>query len=126
MHVYKSKEYESYIMLLFLSEILCLPLELKVSGSDSETNFYQPIVDLFPPTTHLSCDMHMKDSVQKKLSYVNFDITEIDEVMCYVFGKRHRYYVPSFFVDSDSVEGFEKMVNEGEGLLNSTKIDSLK
>ena len=77
---------------MLLSEILCLPLELKVSGSDSETNFYQPIVDLFPPTTHLSCDMHMKDSVQKKLSYVNFDITEIDEVMCYVFGKRHRYY----------------------------------
>ena len=96
MHVYKSKEYESYLLLLLLSEILCLPLELKVSGSDSETNSYQLIVDLLPSTTHLSCDVHMKDSVQRKLSYVNFDITEIDEVMCYVFGKWHRYYVKLF------------------------------
>ena len=48
---------------------------------------------LFPSATHLLCDLHMKDSVQSKLSYLNFNITAKDEAMCDVFRKRLGDYV---------------------------------
>ena len=62
--------------------------DVKVFGSYSKTNVYKLFVDLFPSATHLICDLHMKDSVQSKLSYLNFNITAKDEVMCDVFRKR--------------------------------------
>ena len=52
----------------------------------------------------------MKDSVQNKLTYLDFDIKEKDEFMCNVFDKRHRYLL----VDSDSIEELEKMFVEFE------------
>ena len=79
--------------------ILCLApalKDVKVFGSYSKTNVYKLFVDLFPSATHLLCDLHMKDNVQSKLSYLNFNITTKDEVMC----------------DSESIEEFDHMVVE--------------
>ena len=67
--------------------------DVKVFGSYSKTNVYKLFVDLFPSATHLLCDLHMKDNVQSKLSYLNFNITTKDEVMCDVFCKRLGDYV---------------------------------
>ena len=69
---------------------------MKVFDSYSKTNVYKLFVDLFPSATHLLCDLHMKDNVQSKLSYLNFNITTKDEVMC----------------DSESIEEFDHMVVE--------------
>ena len=75
-------------------EILAPALkDVKVFGSYSKTNVYKLFVDLFPSATHLLCDLHMKDNVQSKLSYLNFNITTKDEVMCDVFCKRLGDYV---------------------------------
>ena len=70
--------------------------DVKVFGSYSKTNVYKLFVDLFPSATHLLCDLHMKDNFQSKLSYLNFNITTKDEVMC----------------DSESIEEFDHMVVE--------------
>ena len=77
----------------------------------------------------------MKDNVQRKLSYVNFDITEIDEVMCYVFGKWHRYYVKLFSLTQILLIDLKRWLMKfkkngwglkGEGLLNGIETESLK
>ena len=77
----------------------------------------------------------MKDSVQRKLSYVNFDITEIDEVMCYVFGKWHRYYAKLFSLTQILLKDLKRWLMKfkkngwglkGEGLLNGIETESLK
>ena len=111
--VHTSKDYQSYFSLP--SEILRLVpalKDLKVFGSDSETNVYQPFVDLFPPATHLLCDLHMKNNIQSRLSDLKFNITEKDEVMCDVFGKRLGDYVKKDLVDSEPVEKFDNIVVE--------------
>ena len=48
---------------------------------------------------HLLCDLHMKDNVQSKLSDLNFNMTEKDEVMRDVFGKRLGDYVKKDLID---------------------------
>ena len=98
--IHTNKDYQSYFLLP--SEILCLApalKDLKLFGSDSETNVFKPFVDLFPLATHLLCDLHMKDNVQSKLSDLNFNITEKDEVMRDVFGKRLGDYVKKDLID---------------------------
>ena len=85
--------------------------DLKVFGSDSETNLYEPFIDLFRSATHLLCDLHIKDNVQSKLRDLNFNITKKDEVMCDIFGKRLADYVKKGLVD-ESVEEFDNMVVE--------------
>ena len=72
---------------------------MKVFGSYSKTNVYKLFVDLFPSATHLLCDLHMKDNVQSKLSYLNFNITTKDEVMCDVFCKRLGDYIDHMVVE---------------------------
>ena len=76
------------------SEILRLApalKDLKVFGSDSETNLYKPFIDLFRSATHLLCDLHMKDNVQSKRRDLNFNVKK--KVICDVFGKRLGDYV---------------------------------
>ena len=99
--IHTNKDYQSYFLLL--SEILCLVpalKDLKVIGSDSETNVYQPFVDLFSSATHLLCNLYMKDNVQSQPSDLNFNITEKDKVMCNIFSKQLGDYVKKGLVDS--------------------------
>ena len=61
---------------------------IKVSGSDSETNVYQPFRNLFPSSIHLLCNLHMKDNVKEKLRKSNFCQEEISIVMRDIFGRK--------------------------------------
>ena len=84
-----NKEYNSYFHLT--SEMIRLQPSLtniKVFGSDSETNVYQPFRNLFPSSINLLCNLHMKDNVKEKLRKSNFCQEEISIVMRDIFGRK--------------------------------------
>ena len=50
-------------------------------------NLRKPFVDLLSPATYLLYDLPMKNNVQSKLSDLDFNITEKDQVACDLFKK---------------------------------------
>lgn len=50
-------------------------------------NVRKPFVDLLSPATHLLYDLPMTNNVQSKLSDLDFNITEKDQVTCDLFRK---------------------------------------
>ena len=50
-------------------------------------NLRKPFVDLLSPATHLLYNLPMKNNVQSKLSDLDFNITEKDQVTCDLFRK---------------------------------------
>ena len=80
---------------------------IKVFGSDSEKNVYQPFRVLFPSFIHLLCDLHKKDNVKEKLGNSNFCQEEINIVMPDIFGKKVGEIVEKGLVDAQSIDEFE-------------------
>ena len=87
--LHMNKEYSSYFHLP--SEMIRLQPSLtniKVFGSDSKKDVYQPFRDLFLSSIHLLCDLHMEDNVREKLRNSNFRQEEINIVVRDIFGRK--------------------------------------